>query len=105
MENNTDFGFSQDYKDNSNEIRKCLKRSFGFHFLCPSDVDMGAKNPSNNKRTNNAVESFHAQFYTTHPTFFVFLEVLVIMIYSERKGLQTGNYLENSLICMNFHYG
>ena len=43
--------------------------------------EMWAEIPSNNKRTNNAAESFHAhfnaQFYTAHPTIFVFLEVLL----------------------------
>ena len=45
------------------------------------------------QRTNNAAESFHAhfntQFYTTHPTFFVFLEVLVklqAMTYVKMRG-------------------
>ena len=73
VEKNT-FGFSQDYKDNSNEIRKGLKHSFGFQFLYPSDVEMWAEIPSNNKRTNNAIESFHAQFYNAYPTFLYFLK-------------------------------
>ena len=42
---------------------------------------MWAEIPSINKRTSNAAESFHAQlneqFYTAHPTIFLFLEVLV----------------------------
>ena len=88
VKKNTDFWLQSrlQYNDNSNEIRKELKHSFEFHFLCPSDVEMWAEIPSKNKRTNNAAESFHAQFYTTHPTIFVFLEVLVILLYCERKG-------------------
>ena len=85
VEKNT-FGFSQDYKDNSNEIRKGLKHSSGFQFLYPSDVEKWAEIPSNNKITNNAMESFHAQFYTAYPTIFVFLEVFVILLYGEWKG-------------------
>ena len=42
------------YNDNSNEIRKRLDYSFGFHFLCPPNVEMWAEIPSDNKRTNNA---------------------------------------------------
>ena len=34
---------SLQYNDNSNEIRKRLKHSFGFHFLCPSNVEMWAE--------------------------------------------------------------
>ena len=88
VEKNTDFWLQSrlQYKDNSNEIRKWLKHSFGFHFFCHSDEEMWAEIPSNNKRTNIVVELFHAQFYTTHPTFFVFLEVMVILLYGEPKG-------------------
>lgn len=42
--------------------------------------EMWAEVPSNNKRTNNSAESFHAhfnaQFYSAHPTIFIFMEVL-----------------------------
>ena len=44
MEKNTDFVLSQDYKDSINEIDKLLKLSFGFHFLCLSDVDYSFEN-------------------------------------------------------------
>ena len=42
--------------------------------------EMWAEVPLNNKRTNNSIESFHAhfnaQFYSAHPTIFIFMEVL-----------------------------
>ena len=45
---------------------------------------------SHNKRTNNAAESFHAhfneQFYTSHPSIYVYLDVLV--------KLQSTNYIK-----------
>ena len=76
MEKNTGFVLiSQEYKDSSYEIGKRLKILFGLHFVCPSDVDylhenyltphskfppeMRAEIQSNNKRTNNVVESFN----------------------------------------------
>ena len=41
--------------------------------------DMWAGIPSEEKRTNNGTESFHAhfneQFYTSHSTFFIFNEL------------------------------
>lgn len=49
-----------------------------------------AEIPSHTKRTNNAAESFHAhfneQFYTSHPSIFVFLDVLV--------KLQSNTYIK-----------
>ena len=56
-------------------------------------LEMWAEIPSNNKRTNNAAELFHAhfnaQFYTTHPTIFIFLEVLAklqVTTYVKMRG-------------------
>ncbi|XP_068238357.1 uncharacterized protein [Palaemon carinicauda] len=49
-----------------------------------------AEVPSNDKRTNNAAESFHAhfnaQFYKAHPTIFIFMDVV--------KKLQATTYLK-----------
>ena len=67
------------YNDNCNEIRKRLDYSFGFHFLCPSNVESGLKSHQTTKE--QIMRQFHAQFYTAHPTIFVFLEVLVILLW------------------------
>ena len=49
-----------------------------------------AEVPSNQKRTNNSTESFHAhfdeQFYSAHPAIFVFMDVL--------QKLQTTTYIK-----------
>ena len=49
------------------------------HSKFPSE--MRAEIPSNNKSTKNGTKSFNAQFYTAHPSIFVLLEVLVIVLY------------------------
>ena len=58
--------------------------------------EMWAEIPSNNKRTNNTAESFHAhfhtQFYTVHPTIFIFLDVLVkLQATTLRKSFNQAN--------------
>ena len=43
VEKNTDFGLQSKLQGHGNEMRKLLTHSFGFHFLCPSDVEMWAE--------------------------------------------------------------
>jgi hypothetical protein len=52
--------------------------------------EMWACEPSEDKRTNNGTESFHAhfneQFYSAHPTIFIFTDVL--------RKVQTATYIK-----------
>ena len=50
VEKNTDFWLQSrlEYNENSNEIRKRLKHSFGFHFLCHSNAGCRLKSLTNN---------------------------------------------------------
>ena len=51
---------------------------------------MWAESPSHQKRTNNATESFHShfnkQFYSSHPSIFVFLDII--------QNIQTEAYIK-----------
>ena len=102
------------------------EHSFRLHFLCPSDVEdrfcedvhnaCPAEIPSRNvglspikqQRSNNAAESFHAhfnaQFYTAHPTFFIFLELLVKLqatTYVKMRGTNIVAPYEIIFLCRN----
>ena len=57
--------------------------------------NLWAEEPSQNKRTNNAAESFHAhfneQFYNGHPMIFVFIDVLKWILWNMLSYLDTDS--------------